>query len=265
MPAQSYTRITNPGRHRALLLAVPVLLVAILFIDSEAVAAHFAHGRWLANILTLGFFLWMLRAASPRLRRLMLIGVGVATAGEVFFSLILGMYEYRLENIPLYVPPGHCILYATIFLLGRDPWVIRNRQRIIAIGYAIAAAFSLAWLLAYQDVFGFICFGVFSLLIYRRPDSRLFFVTMYLLVAYLELLGTFFQCWHWPPYLLHLWPNITSANPPSGIAIFYMGFDIGCLGFYRLSKQGLRQRHKAIRKVREMGTGTQPSYACQTP
>lgn len=239
------------GRHRTLLLAVPVLLVAILFIDSQAMAERFAYGQWLANLITCGFFIGMLYVASPRLRRLMLIGLFIATAGEVLFSLILGMYEYRLENIPLYVPPGHCILYATIFLLARDPWVMRNRERIIVIGYGIAAAFSLSWLLAYQDVFGFLCFAAFSLLIYRRPDSRLFFVTMFLLVAYLELLGTYFQCWVWPPTLLDLRSAIPSANPPSGIAIFYLGFDIGCLGFYRLSKQGLRQRHKAIRRVRK--------------
>ena len=33
------------------------------------------------------------------------------TAGEVFLSLVWGLYEYRLGNIPLFVPPGHVLLF----------------------------------------------------------------------------------------------------------------------------------------------------------
>jgi hypothetical protein len=34
-----------------------------------------------------------------------------ATAGEVFLSLVWGLYDYRLGNIPLFVPPGHVLLF----------------------------------------------------------------------------------------------------------------------------------------------------------
>jgi hypothetical protein len=182
----------------------------------------------------------------------MLIGLGVATAGEVSFSLLIGMYEYRLQNIPLYVPPGHAILYATVFQFARDPWVRRHRTQLIAACYSAAALFSLIWLLALQDVYGFVCFGVFSALIFFRRESRLFFVAMYLLVAYLELVGTYYQCWHWPSALLNLWPSIPSANPPSGISVFYMGFDIGCLGFYKLSKLELRRRYRRYKNFSKL-------------
>ena len=246
---------TDPSlRPRSRLLrltAVPVLLVAILFLDSGYFAARYSYGQLLATLLTLGFFFWILHGTNPRLRRLMLIGVAVATVGEVSFTLLIGMYEYRLHNVPLYVPPGHAILYAAVFQFIREPWV-RGHARQVALGcYAIGAAFSLGWLLVYNDVYGCICFGVFSALIFYKRESRLFFASMYLLVAYLELIGTYFQCWSWPPFLLNEWPAITSANPPSGISVFYMGFDIACLGFYKLSKPLLRSRYRRIRALRK--------------
>jgi len=61
---------------------------------------------------------------------------------------------------------------------------------------------------------------VFSALIFYKRESRLFFVSMYLLVAYLELIGTYFQCWSWPPFLLNKWPAIASANPPAASQFF---------------------------------------------
>lgn len=241
------------------LSAVPVLLVAILFLDSEDLAARYSNGQLLANLLTLGFFIWVLHGSNPRLRRQMLIGVAVATIGEICFALLIGMYEYRLHNVPLYVPPGHAILYAAVFQFTREPWVRRYAREVTLCCYAIGATFSIGWLLVYNDVYGCICFGVFSALIFYKRKSRLFFVSMYLLVAYLELIGTYFQCWSWPPFLLNKWPAIASANPPSGISVFYMGFDIACLGFYKLSKPLLRNRYRRLQSLRkareEVGNG----------
>jgi hypothetical protein len=249
----------RPRSHWLRLSAVPVLLVAILFLDSKGLTARHHHGQWLANLLTLAFFFWVLHGSNPRLRRLMLIGVAVASVGEVSFSLLIGMYEYRLHNVPLYVPPGHAILYAAVFQFIREPWVRHHARQVALVCYALGAAFSIGWLLVYNDVYGCICFGVFSALIFYKRESRLFFVAMYLLVAYLELIGTYFHCWSWPPCLLNKWPAIVSANPPSGISVFYMGFDIGCLGFYKLSIPHLRSRYRrimALRKARdETGSG----------
>lgn len=252
------TDLTSRPRSRWLRLsAVPVLLVAILFLDSDGFAARHGHSQWIADLLTLAFFFWMLHSVNPRLRRLMLIGVAVATVGEVSFSLLIGMYEYRLRNVPLYVPPGHAILYAAVFQFIREPWVRRHTRQVVIACYALGTMFSIGWLLAYDDIYGCICFGVFSALIFYKRESRLFFVSMYLLVAYLELIGTYFHCWSWPPYLLNKWPAIASANPPSGISVFYMGFDIGCLGFYKLSIPNLRNRHRRFRALRKARDGVE--------
>ena len=62
--------------------------------------------------------------------------------------------------------------------------------------------------------------------------ARLFFAAMYLLVAYLELCGTASGAWAWPAHLLGKAQGLSSANPPSGVAVFYSLFDLSCLALY---------------------------------
>ena len=63
-------------------------------------------------------------------------------------------------------------------------------------------------------------------------SARLFLVSMYLLVAYLEQCGTRLGCWAWPATLFGLVHGPPSGNPPSGIAVFYGLFDLSCLALY---------------------------------
>jgi len=49
---------------------------------------------------------------SDESRRLPLVACLVfATFGEMFLSLVWGLYQYRLGNIPMFVPPGHVLLF----------------------------------------------------------------------------------------------------------------------------------------------------------
>ncbi len=226
------------------------LLPLILSLDSRYVAGHFEYGQWVANLATLAYFFLIYRQSGSRLKRLMLIGLAVSTLGEVCFSLIIKMYEYRLHTIPLYVPLGHTILYAQVYRLVRRRRVLRRAALFKSGMAAVATIFSFSWLVFNRDVYGFICFGVFGLMLWFYPHSRLFFLTMFLMVAYLELLGTSFGCWYWPPYLLNRWPELSSANPPSSISVFYMAFDVTCLKVYLRLKQPLRRRYKNIRRAR---------------
>jgi hypothetical protein len=232
-------------------LAVPAALIPLLFLDGAVMATHFRYGQWLFDGIILAFFGWMLTWVSRRLRMAMLIGIGVGALGEVFFSLVVGMYDYRLANVPIYIPLGHSIIYATIFLLVREHWMRCHARLITLAGYGLCLAFSLVWLVMYRDVFGFICFAAFSVLIYFKRELRLFFVCIFIIVSYLELWGTYFQCWHWPSTLMNHWPAVPSANPPSGISVFYMGFDIACLSLYKRSIPNLRARLLRLRAVRQ--------------
>ena len=213
-------------RHRRLLIAsVPPLLLAVTALDGRAVPVASAAA-------TFTFWLLLYATASHRLRRLLLVGLFAATVGEVVFSLGLGMYEYRQGGIPLYVPPGHTVLYASIFLFVRLPEVRRRARWLWPTLFLLGAGWSLAlWRFAH-DSFGLVCFALFTALLLAVPRARLFFAAMYLLVAYLELCGTAAGAWAWPAALLGRPGAISSANPPSGVAVFYCLFDLSCLGLY---------------------------------
>ena len=214
------------------LWATPVLLVAMTALDSAAVAQHTALGRPLATLCTLVFWGLLFRKAGRRLRWLMALGLVAASAGEAIFSLGLGMYTYRLPGIPSYVPPGHTILYAAVFVFVRQSGVRRHARWLSPLLFMACAAYSLAWYRVAHDRFGLICFGLFALLWMARREARLFFAAMYLLVAFLEQWGTHFGCWRWPEVLLGRIAACPSGNPPSGVALFYVLFDLSCLGLY---------------------------------
>jgi len=219
-------------RAQRLLPATPLVLLAVTWLDGSAFAAGVPGGQALADGLTLAFWALVLLGASPRLRRLLVLGLVAATAGEVIFSLGLGMYRYRLARIPLYVPPGHTLLYATVFVFVRARAVRRQAGWLAPALMLAATAYSLAWFRAAHDVFGLACFGGFALLWWVRREARLFFAAMYLLVALLEQCGTRFGAWRWPGLLFGRVAGCPSGNPPSGVALFYVLFDLACLALY---------------------------------
>lgn len=70
--------------------------------------------------------LWWMAGSSAAARLSLTVCVAYATLGEILLSLAWGLYDYRLGNIPLFVPPGHALLFALgLRLATRLPgWVI---------------------------------------------------------------------------------------------------------------------------------------------
>jgi hypothetical protein len=162
------------------------------------------------------------------------VGVPIALAGEVTLSIGLGMYTYRLENVPHYVPLGHAIVYASVYYITKEPWVRQHQAGIIKILYATMFFYSLLWLIFAHDVFGFACTLIAMYLFKKFPDTKLFFLIMFFMVVYLELIGTHYGCWVWPPVWFNQFTWMPSANPPSGIGAAYFLFDASCLLAYKI-------------------------------
>lgn len=232
-------------------LAVLVLVAVVGLLDSRQLAERFAYGQWLANALLALTFWVMHRSAPPRLKSVMVYGLLVGTLGEVLFSLILRMYEYRLGNVPLYIPLGHSILYAAVFYFVREPFVLRQRALMLPLLWGVGIAYSLFWLVARNDVYGALCSVFFIYLMWKHESSRMFFAAMFLLVAYLEQVGTGFGAWSWPATLLDRVDFLPSANPPSGISVFYFGFDGACLEILVRMRPKLRERYYRLLARRE--------------
>jgi hypothetical protein len=241
----------RPFRRLPAWAGIAVLVFIVCALDSTLVAARIPYGQWLANAAMIAAFFVVLRDAPPRLRGVMWWGLVVGTGGEVVFSLFVGMYEYRLANVPVYVPPGHSLLYAAVFYFVREPLVHLHRAVVAKAMLALSVGYAVFWLFAHDDVYGFVCTLLFLYLIWRHPSSRMFFLAMYLLVAYLEQVGTGFRCWYWHPALLDKYDWMPSGNPPAGISVFYFGFDAGCLDFYARSRKGLHARYERLKARRQ--------------
>lgn len=202
-----------------------------LFLDSVMLATYISYNQLLSNLLVFMVFVWIFTQVSRVTKKLMLFGLVVAYIGEVSLALGFGMYTYRLENVPLYVPLGHSIVYASVYYITKEPWVRQHKEQIVRLLYPLMIVYSSLWLVFAQDVYGFVSMLIILGLFWRLPETKLFFLVMFFMVVYLELLGTYYQCWHWPSLWFDLsW--VPSANPPSGVGVIYFFFDSVCLLCY---------------------------------
>ena len=118
---------------------------------------------------------------APREQRVQVFAcVAVATCFEIFGSLVWGVYRYRMHNLPLFVPPGHGIVYLFGLLAAQTPVVRRHGRRVAyaVLGAACAwAALGLTVLPAVTgrlDVQGALCLPVFAYFLLRSPRWPLF-------------------------------------------------------------------------------------------
>ncbi|MDO6739209.1 hypothetical protein [Wenyingzhuangia sp. 2_MG-2023] len=225
-----------------------VLFVFVLFFDSIYFSEHVTPSQIPINILMLLGFLKMYFRSTPRVKESMIYAVFIGFLGEHFFSRGLDMYTYRLENVPLYVPLGHAALYGRIFMFSKASVVKKNHKSVEQVFAIFIALLSTVYLVFFKDVFGFVMTLCVFLLLWKRPKHRLFFFSMYLLVAALEIGGTAFGCWKWPDTAFGMFSFLPSNNPPSGISLFYFLLDISCFYLYTLRNKRAWTRLKNIRQ-----------------
>ena len=200
------------------------------------------------------------RYLEPGLRRQVWVCVVVATLFEVFGSLVWGVYRYRLGNLPLFVPPGHGIVYLFGLLAASTPVVQRYGRRVAYVVLTAAAAWGIAGLTVLPlatgriDLQGALCLPVFAYFLLRSPRWPLF-AAIFIIVSELEIFGTSFGNWYWMP--VAPWTHIPSGNPPSVIAGGYCVIDASVLVVLWVYRVGL---NTIITRIRAISTAkTMPS------
>ena len=189
---------------------------------------HFAsYPQQLAlGVVTCIVLLAALTLVPPERRAQALGVVAFATIGEATGSLLWGVYRYRLNNLPLFVPPAHGIVYLSGLALAAS---LQRHTRALVTTAAVAAAtwgFLGVTVLPRRDVAGAI--GVPLLLLFLwRSRNRAIYAGVFLVVASLELYGTAIGTWRWAPHLPGT--GIPDGNPPSGVAAGYVWFDVMAL------------------------------------
>lgn len=228
------------------------LILLGLFLDSEFVAKnYFEQSQWINNGLVVLVFAYFYINATARTREQLIYAVIIAIIGEYIFSIGLGMYTYRLQNIPHYVPPGHAVVFLSVYYFCRKPKVKFHRKQIEIFLTSLIAMYSLYFLILKGDVFGFILTALIFYVLRNHPNERLFYLTMYCMVACLEIAGTGFNCWKWPELAFDKFTWLPSANPPSGISFFYFGLDRGTMSIYKRRHKAVWKRFKQLAIIRE--------------
>ena len=113
-----------------------MLLTLAVGIPVDASGASWAQP--LVSFWTWAVLGWIAAAAPAAERRVLAVCVVLATAGELFLKDVWGLYEYRLHNLPLFIPAGHALVYAAASRMAtRAPMAL---PALVAGGFAVYAA-----------------------------------------------------------------------------------------------------------------------------
>lgn len=222
-----------------------------LFLDSYHMLEITINAQFYANISMFICFVIVFWQVNSRIKEQMISAVIIAVLGEYLFSIALGMYTYRLENVPHYVPPGHALVYVAVLYFSKASSILKYRKQVELFFSIFIFIYASVFLIFKNDVFGFVMTIATLIILRNKPRERLFYLTMYITVAYLEIIGTNYLCWKWPATAWGVFDFLPSHNPPSGISLFYFLLDLGSLWFYKQRHKIAWNRMKILRKIRE--------------
>jgi hypothetical protein len=176
------------------------------------------HGQAVVSAIAWIVLVALLRTRPSGERPALIACLLFATAGEAFLSLVWGVYAYRLGNIPLFVPPGHVLLF---YLGTRIAQRIPERGDWWIAALALPLVGALAW--SGHDTLGPLLYLLFLLCLFLSPSRRLY-ATMFVLSLAMELYGTWIGNWTWSPDVP--WLGLHATNPPLAAGAFYCVLDL---------------------------------------
>ncbi len=213
----------SPLAFAALVLAV---IAGFLGLDHFAALPE----QMLIGVATWGVLLAACAPLDPEARARVALVVVVATCAEILGSIVIGAYEYRLSNLPAFVPPGHGLVYLAGLRISESQPVRRHTRAFLGVVMALVAAWGIAGLtlLGRADALGALC-AMLLIYVLVRGRAPTLYAGVFLIVAFLELYGTAIGAWGWAETV----PGtpLPVGNPPSGIAGVYVLFDIAAIAF----------------------------------
>jgi hypothetical protein len=224
---------SRPGTHPFLVAGIVVAWLALgLALDD---------GGGIGRQRLIGAATWLLLIVlvrrEPRVTQIQVATLVVlATLLEYSASPLLGLYTYRLHNVPAFVPPGHGLVYLAAVLVGTSAAVTR-RPLVPVLVLTVATAWAVGGLFlpVAPDTLGAVLFVSFAAFILRGRYPGVY-AAAFALTAALEIYGTRLGTWEWAPHD----PTgvLSAANPPSGIPGGYCWLDFWALALapyvYRL-------------------------------
>ncbi|MFP5219724.1 MAG: hypothetical protein ACLGIG_08300 [Actinomycetes bacterium] len=219
----------RPSRDAVLTGTVVAWIAVVLVAERATAVAGVTAQQVLLGVPTWLLLVALLRRESPLVRAQVGVVVVFATSVEYVFSWWLGVYEYRMGTVPMFVPPGHGLVYLAALSFGRTRFARRHARPLLGAVLVVGGVWAL-WGLVWSprpDALGAFWYGCLVLFAWRGR-SPLVYVGAFGVVSYLEILGTSLGTWTWgavDPVL----GVVTIGNPPSGIAGGYAWFDAAAL------------------------------------
>jgi hypothetical protein len=206
--------VGKPHLSRVMLATMALTVIVGLPVDrAGGMAGQLAVGVW-----SWAVFVVLLARINRPLRMPLMLCLVIATLGELCLSLVWGLYVYWLHNLPLFVPPGHVLLFALgLTFAPRLPRWSVVLVAVFAAGYGAAAILTAADTFSAALAILFLGFMVFG------PNRRLY-ATMFVISLLMELYGTWIGNWAWVPDVPGL--PLSSANPPLCVGGLYCALDL---------------------------------------
>jgi hypothetical protein len=193
-----------------------VLVTLIVGIPLDALGPEGA--QTLVSLWTWGALLWVVRQSPSSHRRELAACVVLATAGELFLMEVWGLYHYRLENLPLFIPPGHALVFTAAIRISRRvpswfPWaVLAGTAPYVA--YASWTGIDTQGLLWFAVLAGFMVWG---------REQALYGVA-FVMALLVETYGTSLGGWRYHP--VEPWFGLTTTNPPVCVGAIYCTLEV---------------------------------------
>jgi hypothetical protein len=183
------------------------------------------------SVATWATFVGLVALERGRARAELLICMLIAGGGEYVFGNVIGLWEYRLGNLPLYIPPGHALVFASGLRMARHApkWLPVFVPAVLA-PYA-------AWgVITGIDQAAIFLWGLLVACILFGRDKRLY-AAMFPFAMAIEVWGTTIGGWSYAAS----WFGAATTNPPAGAPALYCLLDVLVLGAVALGTRFARK------------------------
>lgn len=187
------------------------------------------------------FLVGLLVGENREIRVQVVIAVAFATAGEHFASIYMGGYTYRFENVPLYVPPGHGMVYLTAVALARSGFFLKYARKIalfVVVACGMWSLWGISGIPEHGDQVGAILYCVFLIYLFKGR-SPMVYLAAFFITTWLEIIGTAAGTWKWAT--LEPIFQLSQGNPPSGVSAWYCLVDAVAIGCAPIVLKGIRR------------------------
>jgi hypothetical protein len=166
----------------------------------------------------------------------------------------MGGYTYRFENVPLYVPPGHGMVYLTAIKLARSGFFLTHARKIATFVVIVGGLWSIWGVSGYPeqgDQVGAFLFCIFLICLFFGR-SPMVYLGAFFICTWLEIIGTAAGTWQWASIEpVFEW---SQGNPPSGVAAWYCLVDAVAIGFAPIFLKGLAKINNSVKsQMRRIG------------